>query len=159
MNGNNSKPFAILVFGVPMSGKTQFASKFSRQFKAPFLNFDAIPDISHETFLAVVSQIADSQQNIVIEGGIDTFEQREKLREILRNAGYRPVLLWIQTDVNIVKRRLKTSMKSVEKAKTFFEKRLQELEAPEDTENPIVVSGKHTFEGQLKSVLLCLSKI
>jgi len=159
MNGNNSKPFAILVFGVPMSGKTQFASKFSRQFKAPLLNFETIPDINRKAFLAVISQIAECQQNLLVEGGLDTYEQREEIRELLYAAGYRPVLLWIQTDINIVKQRLKTNMKSVEKARVYFEQRLHQLEAPEESEQPIVLSGKHTFEGQLKSVLSRLSKI
>ena len=159
MNGKNSKPYAILVFGAPMSGKTEFATKFSQKFKAPFLNCELLPRISREAFLAVITQIATCEQPMLIEGGIDTFKQRQELRKLLSNAGYHPVTLWIQTDVNIIKRRLKTTMKSVEKAKTFFEDRFAQLEAPEESEHPIVISGKHTFEGQLSSVLSHLSEL
>ena len=159
MNGKNSKPYAILVFGAPMSGKSQFAIKFSREFKAPLLDFEAIPGISRKSFLAIVAQIADSKQNMVIDYHIDTFKQRQEMCEVLRTAGYRPVLVWIQTDVNTIKRRLKNHLKSVARAKAYFEERLEQLEAPEDVEEPIVVSGKHTFDTQLKSVLSCLSKI
>jgi len=158
MNGKNSKPYAILVFGVPMSGKTQFATRFSRKFKAPLLNFEAVPGISRNIFLSIVAQIADSQQNLVIDDGIDTFKQREELRNVLRNAGYRTVIVWIQTDVNTIKRRLKSHLKSVERAKSYFGTLLDQLEAPEDSEDTIVISGKHTFDGQLRTVLSALSK-
>lgn len=159
MNREKEKPYAILVFGVPMSGKTQFATKFSQKFKAPHLNFEPIPGISRKAYLSIVSQIALSQQNLVIDDGIDTFKQREQLREILKSAGYKSIIIWIQTDVNTVKRRLRTHLKSVERAKAYFEERLDQLEAPEDSENAIVISGKHTFEGQLRSVLSHLSKL
>jgi len=159
MNGNHSKPYAILVFGAPMSGKTAFASKFSHQFKAPLLNYDALPGISRKTFLSLVDQIAQCGQNFLIEGASDTFKHREEIRSILRSTGYNPVLLWIQTDTNTIKYRIKSHLKSVEKAKAFFEERLTQLEAPEDSESPVVISGKHTFETQLKSALSSLSKI
>ncbi|MCL1839461.1 ATP-binding protein [Candidatus Saccharibacteria bacterium] len=158
MNGKNSKPYAIMVFGVPMSGKTQFATKFSRKFRAPLLNFESIPGISRKIFLSVVAQIADSQQNLVIDHGIDTYKQREELRRTLHSAGYRVVIVWIQTDVNTIKRRLRSHLKSVERAKSYFEALLDQLEAPEDSEDTIVLSGKHTFDGQLKTVLSALSK-
>jgi len=158
MNGKNSKPYAIMVFGVPMSGKSQFAIRFSRKFKAPLLNFEAIPGISRKIFLSIVTQVADSQQNLVIDDGIDTYKQREELRGVLRAAGYRTVIVWIQTDVNTIKRRLRSHLKSVERAKSYFDTLLDQLEAPEENEDTIVISGKHTFEGQLRTVLAALSK-
>ena len=141
-----------------MSGKTQFATRFSRKFKAPLLNFEAIPGISRKIFLSIVAQIALSQQNIVIDHGIDTYKQRQELRRLLRKAGYCPIIVWMQTDINTIKRRLKNHLKSVERARSYFETLLDQLEAPENSEHPIVISGKHTFEGQLKSVLSSLSK-
>ena len=158
MNGKNTKPYAILVFGVPMSGKMEFATRFSRKFRAPLLNFEAIPGISRKIFLSIIKQIADSHQNLVIDDGIDTFKQREQIRRVLEAAGYRVVIVWIQTDVNTIKRRLRNHLKSVERARSYFETLLDRLEAPEDTEPTIVISGKHTFDGQLRTVLSALSK-
>ena len=158
MEGNNSKPYAILVFGVPMSGKTQFAARFSREYKAPLLNFDSTPEITPSIFLDIVTQIADSRQNLVIDTHLDTFKERQDLRRILASAGYHTIIVWIQTDINTIKRRLTKHLKSIDKAKAYFEDLLKELEAPEDSEKPIVISGKHTFAGQLKSVLSALSK-
>lgn len=156
MNGK-SKPYAIMVFGVPMSGKSQFASKFSQQFKAPHLNYEELPDIDRKTFLAILDQIAGSGQNIIIEGSIDTQDQRDEISQLLEKSRYKPVLVWVQTDVGTVKKRLKTKLKSVEKAKTTFDDRVKELEAPSDAENPIVISGKHTYDTQLKTILSRLS--
>ena len=159
MNGNN-KPYAILVFGAPVSGKTQFAEQFSKQFKAPLLNVgDLIEkyDLSRPAVLELIRQVALSGQNFMIEGGVDTEKERMEIREMLRKAGYRPTLIWVQTDLATIKRRLKMRLKSVEKAKATFEDRYRALEAPADSENPIVISGKHTFEAQLKTVLTHLA--
>ena len=159
MNGNN-KPYAILVFGAPVSGKTQFAEQFSKQFKAPLLNIgDLIEkyDLSRPAVLELIRQVALSGQNFMIEGGVDTEKERMEIREMLRKAGYRPTLIWVQTDLATIKRRLKMRLKSVEKAKATFEDRYRALEAPADSENPIVISGKHTFEAQLKTVLTHLA--
>ena len=160
MNGN-TKPYAILVFGVPMSGKTQFATKFCRQFKAPLLDFNTLHelyDLDQKAFITIISQVALSGQTLVIEGALDTQKQRTKLSNLLKKAGYQPVLIWVQTDVATVKRRLKAKLKSVEKAKTTFDSRIKDLEAPADSENPIVISGKYTFDTQLKTTLARLSQ-
>ena len=159
MNGNN-KPYAILVFGAPVSGKTQFAEQFSRQFKAPLLNVGELVDkydLSRSAIIAIIEQIALSGQNFMVEGGVDTEKDRTEIRDLLKKAGYRPTLIWVQTDLATIKRRLKLRLKSLEKAKATFEDRYKALEAPADSENPIVISGKHTFDAQLKTVLTHLA--
>ncbi|MDO4611830.1 MAG: hypothetical protein Q4B34_03150, partial [Candidatus Saccharibacteria bacterium] len=64
-----------------------------------------------------------------------------------------PTLIWIQTDINTIKTRLKTRLKSVEKARSVYDSRIHALEAPSEAEAPIVLSGKHTYHTQLKQVL------
>ena len=69
MNGK-SKPYAILVFGAPMSGKTTFAQQFSQRFSAPFLNINALYDefkISRKMAMVLVSEIAKCKQTMIIE--------------------------------------------------------------------------------------------
>lgn len=156
MNGK-TKPYAIMIFGVPMSGKTQFASKFSQQFKAPLLNLEELVGINRKSFLKLIDRVSISGQTILIEGGIDTQKQRNEINRLLTASGYTPVLIWVQTDVAAVKQRLKVKLKSVEKAKKHFEERIEHLEAPADPERPIVISGKHTFSTQLKTTLAQLS--
>lgn len=152
---------AILVFGVPCSGKTTFGKQFAAQFNATFYDLDALKqehNLSRQFILLLVEQIARTGATLVFEGGNDTEKDRRELVEILRSAGYSPTLIWIQTDVNTVRARLKTRLKSVEKAKSVYESRINALEAPADSEAPIVLSGKHTYHTQLKQVLTQLQE-
>ncbi len=147
---------AILVFGAPCSGKTTFGKQFAAQFNATFYDLDLLQqehNLSRQFILLLVSEIAKTGATLVIEGGNDTEKDRKELAEILRNAGYTPTLTWIQTDVNTIRMRLKTKLKSVEKAKAVYDNRVKVLEAPSDAEAPIVLSGKHTYPTQLKQVL------
>lgn len=104
--------------------------------------------------MVLVEQIAKTGQMLVIEGGLDTEANRNELRSVLRRAGYEPSLIWIQTDIGTIRTRLKFRTKSVAKAKEAYDEGINRLEAPSDFEQPIVLSGKHTFETQLRHVLM-----
>ena len=157
MEGNKkTKPRAILVFGAPCSGKTTFCEKFSRRFKAPYYDLDALQeeaDFTEKQIHIILGVIAKAGQNIIIEGNLNTEDERDAVRHLLKSCGYNPALVWIQTDVNTIKARLKTRTRSVKKAKEEYETRISEMEAPSDAEHPIILSGKHTFETQLSHVL------
>ncbi len=147
---------AILVFGAPCSGKTTFCEKFAKKFKAPYFDLGLLADsynLDRGMIILLVEQIAKTGQMLVIEGGLDTENDRKEIRNVLRNAGYSSSLVWIQTDVGTIRSRLKARLKSVSAAKNVYEEKLELLEAPTDFENPIVLSGKHTFETQLRHVL------
>ena len=155
-----TKPRAILVFGAPCSGKSTFCEKFSKRFKAPYYDIDALrdeADFTEHQLHVVLGVIAKAGQNIIIEGGLDTEEERDAVRDLLRSCGYDPALIWIQTDINTIKTRLKTKLRSVKKAKEEYDARISVLEAPSDIEKPIILSGKHTFDTQLSHVLSQLS--
>lgn len=147
---------AILIFGAPCSGKTTFGQQFAEQFNATFYDLETLKDehnLSRQLILLLVEQIAKTKSTLVLEGGNDTEHDRHELVEILRSAGYNPTLIWIQTDVSTIKTRLKTRLKSVEKARSVYDKRISSLEAPSEAESPIVLSGKHTYRTQLRQVL------
>ena len=61
------------------------------------------------------------------------------------------------TDINTIKARLKLKFRSVSRAKEEYESRIRMMEAPDESEKPIILSGKHTFETQLSHVLSQLS--
>ena len=155
------KPRAILVFGAPCSGKTTFCEKFSQRFKAPYYNLSALrdeADFTEKQIHTVLEVIARAGQNIVIEGGLDTEAERNAVRKLLKSCGYTPALIWIQTDINTIKARLKTKLGSTAKAKEEYDTRVGAMEAPSDAERSIVLSGKHTFETQIAHVLPRLVK-
>lgn len=157
MEGKNSRiPRAILVFGAPSSGKTTFAENFSKKFNMPSFDMDALTkqhDLNRQKVLLIIEQLAKTRSNLIIEGGLDTERDRDEIRGILKLAGYNPFLVWIQTDVATIKMRLKNRLKSDAKAKVAYESSIRNMEAPSEAEEAIVLSGKHTFETQLKHVL------
>ena len=53
--------------------------------------------------------------------------------------------------------RLKAKYRSVAKAKEVYDSVVPRLEAPSEIEAPVILSGKHTFETQLKHILAALS--
>jgi hypothetical protein len=52
---------------------------------------------------------------------------------------------------------MKARYQSVTKAKEEYETAISKLEAPAQTELPIILSGKHTFDTQAKLVLAGLA--
>ena len=162
MEGNKkNKPRAILVFGAPCSGKTTYCEKFSQRFKSPYYNLAVMCDEANFTekqLHVVLEAISKTGQNIIIEGGLDTEAERESVRNLLKSCGYNPALVWIQTDINTIRSRLKQKLRSVAKAKELYDEKISIMEAPADHEKPIILSGKHTFDTQLRHTLAQLSK-
>ena len=160
MNGK-SKPYAILVFGAPLCGKTTFARQFSERFNVPFINLLELREqfkISRKLGLVLVQEIAKCKQNIIVEGALDTERQREEMRSILKRAGYIPILVWVQTDQMAIKHRLRTKFKKPSEAKAFLDNAYKNIEAPSEAEMSLVISGKHTFRTQCSNVLAGLSE-
>ncbi len=160
MEGKKSKPRALLVFGAPCSGKTTFAEKFARKFDLACYDFDDIKTkyrLTRKSILLIVSLIARTGKTLIIEGALATEKEREEMRNLLRNAGYEPTLIWVQTDISTIRMRMKARYGGVEKAKEVYNSSVEDLEAPTEIERPIILSGKHTFETQTKHVLAGLA--
>lgn len=156
MEGNKSKPRALLIFGAPCSGKTTFAEKFAKKFDLAFYNFTELKDkykLTRKNVMLMIELIARTGKTIMIEGELGSEKEREEMRRILMMAGYDTSLIWIQTDLATIRARMKTRYKSVAKAKDAYDDLMENLEAPADFERPIILSGKHTFETQTKHVL------
>ena len=109
--------------------------------------------------MVILQQILKTRQTIIIEGCLNTEKERIEMRNMLRDHGYEPALIWIQTDVATIRNRLKSKFKSVKKAKEFYEKAVEEMEAPGENEGAIILSGKHTFETQSKHVVAGLADL
>jgi len=160
MEGKKSKPRALLIFGAPCSGKTTFAEKFSKKFDLAYYDFDEIREkhrLTRKNILLIMNLLVRTGKTFIIEGGLGTEREREEMRNILRNAGYDPSLIWIQTDTATIRMRMKARYKSVKEAKDVYDASVEDLEAPTEIERPIILSGKHTFETQTKHVLAGLA--
>jgi len=162
MEGKKSKSRALLVFGAPCSGKTTFAKKFADKFGLAYYNFEDIKkkhNFTRDEILTILELIARTHQTIIIEGILDTENQRRAVRRILSDAGYDPALIWVQTDVATIRSRMKIKYKSVTKAKNTYDIAVDRMEAPTEDERPIILSGKHTFETQTKHTLAGLADV
>ncbi len=162
MEGKKSKSRALLVFGAPCSGKTTFAKKFAEKFGLAYYNFEDIKkkhNFTRDEILTILELIAKTHQTIIIEGIIDTENQRKAVRRILSDAGYNPALIWVQTDVATIRSRMKIKYKSITKAKNTYDIAIDRMEAPTEDERPIILSGKHTFETQTKHTLAGLADV
>ena len=159
---DKTKPRGLLIFGAPCSGKTTFAEKFGKKFGLAYYNLDEITEengFSREQVLATLKLILRTRQTVIIEGGLGTEVERTEVRNVLRNSDYIPSLVWVQTDIATIKLRLKSRYRNMTKAKEVYETAVSELEAPTETEHPIILSGKHTFETQTKHVITGLAEL
>ncbi len=151
-----------MVFGAPRSGKTTFAEKFGKRFKLAVYDLEALKKehgFSHREILVILAQILKTKQTIVVEGELSTEKERIEMRNLLRENGYEPALVWIQTDVATIRTRLKSKFKSVSKAKDFYDAAVAAVEAPNENERAIILSGKHTFETQARHTIAGLAKL
>lgn len=152
----------MLVFGAPASGKTTFAEKFAKKFGLAYYDLTELMqenDFSRDAIMVIVEQILKTGQTIVIEGLLDTEKDRAEMRNLIRKYMYDPALIWVQTDVATIRQRLKTRFRSLAKAKETYDSAVSVMEAPTETERPIILSGKHTFETQTKHVIAGLADL
>lgn len=153
-----AKPHAIVMVGVPGSGKTFFAEKFSETFRAPFLNQNKLqvfaPDQTNELTDYLLKELLKTGQSIIIEGDTDTRTARVELGRKIRAAGYEMLLVWVQTDAGTAKARATKESKLDSEA---YDKAAKRFTAPTPPEKSIVISGKHTYASQTKVVLQRLS--
>lgn len=160
MEGKKSRPRALLVFGAPCSGKTTFSEKFSRKFDLAYFDLDEIKNqhrLTNKNVLLIVELLTRTGKNLIIEGNLATEKDRTELRNLLRNFGYEPTLIWIQTDIATIRLRMKSRYRSVSAAREVYDAAVAELEAPTDVEKPLILSGKHTFDTQSRHVLAGLA--
>lgn len=171
MTSSKTNRHVIMVYGAPGSGKTFFAQKFSKVFRAPLLDLNSLrhhlygkPDYgkSENTTMRFIGEqlLTDlmlSDQTIILEGCLDKKKERDQVRQIAKDHGYDAELIWVQTDLATTRQRV-VSHEHHKLTKKQFDNIVNELESPMQAEKPLVISGKHTFATQVKIVLGQLSK-
>ena len=151
----------IIMVGIPGSGKSAFAERFADTFKAPILNRTKLQkdlqlDSEQVDSLAevILKEFMKTKKTILLEGGLDNKKYRADLMKYFIKQGYRPLVVWVQTDTSEARRRaLKSYPVGSGISDDEFETTVEDFDAPEPAEKAVVVSGKHTYATQLKSVL------
>lgn len=155
-----SVPHAIIMIGIPGSGKTYFAENFSKSFLVPHVNQAYIRDAAHSKkasdglMATILGELFKTKRTLIIDGDTSTKRQRSTLAASVRKAGYAPLFIWVQTATPDAQRRsVKAGMTRDE-----FQTAVSKFEAPDPKEGVLVISGKHTLSSQLRVVLKYLSE-
>jgi len=167
---NPKKPHLIIMVGIPGAGKSFFAEHFAVTFKAPIISFDKIrqqlfdsPSFSKsedEVIIKIVNymfdEISKTDQTVIYDGQADQKNDRTAIAKKAYDSGYDPLFIWVQTEPTAAKLRATSSKNTLRLTINQFNSKLKEFNIPQSTENPIVISGKHTYNSQLKIVLKSL---
>ena len=156
-----ASPHAIIMVGIPGSGKSTFAEHFANTFKAPILNesqiaYDAAlqTDQTDYIFAVMLKEIMKTNSTFIVEAANLTKTKRAALITTISKAGYKPLVVWVQTEAIEAKRRaLKPQPVGSGLSDSEFDAAVANFSAPTATEKPTVISGKHTYATQLKVVL------
>ena len=171
-------PRVIFVIGKPGVGKTHFASQFAETFGAPFVESDAIRHIlagDEPTYSKQEQQIVDAivqlqmaellktKKTFIVEASTEAKSDRTKLARECSKVGYEPLFVWVQTDEATAESRATRKSRST-KNKLFtmsqdrFEHLTKRFTVPGSSEESVVISGKHTYSSQVRTVLKRLAE-
>lgn len=158
-------PHVIIMVGIPGSGKTTFAEHFAKTFDAPYINPRIISEMigsDAETTEKITKLLFDellkTNTTLIYEGSTYMRTQRMALENMVTKAGYKPLLVWVQTDPAESKHRATKKQKGTTSLTSAqFDAALRQFQNPSETEKPVVISGKHTYPTQLKAVLMRLA--
>ncbi len=169
-----SKPFMLIVIGLPGSGKSFFARQFSATFNAPEVCYDRLRhtlypenDLSkaNQNILDTlaeyeIDELVKTQKTLIVDGSGLTKLSRVALRKKAQAHGYDTLLVWVQTDQNTAKYR---SMKRSNRRKddqfntsltgAQYDQLAKKFNPPAHNEPSVVISGKHTYSTQARVVL------
>lgn len=155
-----TQPHAIVMVGIPGSGKTFFATKFSDTFNAPLVSTETLvphardEEAAHRIAEQHLDELLKTGQSVVLEVAASTRTERLSLAKKLRAKGYTPLVVWVQTDEETARQRV---AKDKAKGESTFDGQIRRFTPPHEAEKPLVISGKHTYASQAKVVLKRLS--
>ncbi|MFZ1302213.1 MAG: AAA family ATPase [Candidatus Microsaccharimonas sp.] len=156
-----ASPHAIIMVGIPGSGKSTFAEHFAETFHAPIINeariaFEAGLDPERTDIVShfLLTEILKANKTFLYEATDLTKAKRAEFTKTVIKAGYRPLLVWVQTEANEAKRRAtKPQPTGSGLSDEEFDAAFYKFQAPGEQEKVVVISGKHTYASQLKIVL------
>jgi len=165
---DGTKPHIIIMVGIPGSGKSFFAEQFATTFKSPIISFNRLRSelFNAPTFSptedAIINQVANymldemfkTGRTIIYEGLSNQRNERTEIARKSRDVGYDPMFVWVQTEpASAQKRSVKPTDGRPAMTAEQFEARMKQFSPPHISECAVVISGKHTYNSQLKIVL------
>lgn len=174
------KPFLILLYGFPGSGKTYFARQFSDSIQVANLQSDRIRgELFEEPRYdkqenAIVTQLmnymteefAAAGVSVIYDADLIRAGQRKQLINMALKYRVQPLTVWFQMDEetafyrNVKRDRRHVDDKySAQWDRTNFDEYVAQMQNPKAGEEFTVVSGKHLFKMQQSSVIAKLRSL
>lgn len=163
----------FLTVGIPGSGKSHVARQLAEDLKITRVSADRIryelfeePQYSRDEDAIVFSifdymtdELLKAGQSVICDGDFSLRKSRRLKYELAKSYGAKPVVVWVQTDIETARLRSmnrdgrKTDDKySPSLNDETFERLLQKFKGPY-REPSIVVSGKHAYKIQRRNIL------
>ncbi len=140
-----------------------FAEKFADTFNAPYIHYVELQKLVETDAMAekvanyVLLQLMLTRQLIIIDGPGDRLADRREIVKFAQKHGYTPLFVWVQTEPATAEARAVHS-RTATMTKDQFDARVAEFENPIDKEPVLVISGKHAYLSQARSVLKRLAQ-
>lgn len=169
-----TQPVLILNYGFPGSGKTYFSRQFSEAVHVAHLEQDRIryelfqqPKFTKQENTAL-TRIIEFMANEFLTAGISVVidmnamrvAQRKAFREMARRHKAQTIVVWFQIDAETAfmrnfkrDRRKNDDRFAIGYDAEGFKQMAAYMQHPEPTEDFVVISGKHSFAGQLSTVI------
>lgn len=154
-----SSPHIIATVGLPGVGKTYFAEQFAETFSSPLISshiFDQIgadKNLINQINLGFLKEVMKTKKTIVFEGATDRRVDRMELAKLARQNGYKVLFVWVQTDPSTAKQRALRQISPEQ-----YDMHVKRFSAPHETESSVVISGRHTYSTQARTILKRLTK-
>lgn len=174
-----SRPLILIMTGLPGSGKSFFARRFSEMFGAPIVSYNRLqfelfetsqpnPDnlnLVNRLALYQIEELVKTRRSFLVDGGSSTLAERQRFTKIAKEHGYETLVIWVQTDdITCRQRSTKRNPKRSEDDVTTpsitesqWSTAAKRFSAP-TRERSMVISGKHAFSTQAKMVLRKLAE-
>lgn len=152
------KPHLLVVIGLPGSGKSFFASQFSANFSAPYLDYEEYRRLIGNDLTAArlasntLAQLIRTRQTIIIEGIGSSADDRHEIALIAKKNDYGVLYIWVQTEPQTALRRAMNA-KDFPISQHEFTERAGHFEILQKADAFIVISGRHTYATQARAVL------
>jgi predicted kinase len=171
------KPFLLMLYGYPGSGKTYFARQFCEIMQAAHLQSDRIRgelfetpqydkqenDITDQLINYMSVEFLGAGLSVVYDTNVMRYKQRKALVDLAHKHNATPVVVWIQVDQetcfsrNVSRDRRRVDDKYAHQTdRTGFDDIVAQMQNPTLAENFIVISGKHLFPTQKNAVIASL---
>jgi predicted kinase len=163
-----------MLYGFPGAGKTFFSRQFSEEVQAAHIQGDRIRyelfeeprydkqenEVINHLMEYMAEEFLGAGISVIFDTSATRFSQRRALRDLARRSRATHALIWFQIDLEtaftrVAKRdRRKTDDKyAMPLDRTTFESLTGQMQNPNNTEDYIVISGKHTFQTQRSAVM------